>query len=1058
MGRVRSKNDNESQPKCLGISLHFKQNGNQAFLSGAKTTWDDGKNFEKMRGTSGWNWGRERSCAENLAIVFICYRLYKIAYPNENQFRIDDFKDGNIHALVGQRKDTTLWYKYIFDDRIKRILRTSEKTISVLVDNEIIDFRLDSAPLQDSNSLEFAKRLKSLLVLLVGDKPAEKYVEIYAGNYADEILGKVKNLSEEGRDVVCRYLDEWRQIYKFACDPNPESSADPKNYRLLSRIDDVRKLRLERFIWPELKWRQGTRLGKFGAGSDRILDEDDPTDELDGNWINIPRIWSKQPVVTGTASKSSLVNDPAAVQGWKLLDQLKIDRLMVVHRNAGMGKTTFSHMLVRMLLEESEVSPSIIVRLEGMWPRHTDVGRPLSMLEVVCEEVAGVRVNGRKVDQLVEEPHAESPQVRCETRSDALKSHVTALLKEGRVYIFLDGFDQFSEEDRDAAVKEVERCRKAISPQANCQWIILGRPYALKQYVGQKELIDEHIYHVRLESFDRGKQELFFDYLNKCLGESVLDRVCSDRSKMERDLGIPLHLAEIADLVERSLGSKLALPKITSVAHLHWEMSETLLKRTLEFGSKHVETDDKWSDVGTLVDVAMLRWVSGVVAIQMMVNDNRNAIVYGKDAVKDFMKQCELRFFKALKSNEPEEQRSIWNLAISFLEKDNFSQRTDLDRSDPTCRSFRTRKTMEWYAAHYLTNHVTDGDLVGFGDDLSLGAIAKSWEDEQWRRCWELAFQMPREYTDRSTLIRVCRQLFAKPKPEVCRPCYLMYLSWVSWLTPEGNCALSRQDVEKIIDGYRRDFVKLLESDERAIRIREGFGKEIRPGTFLMGSDSSEKHHEEDERMHDIKLTKSYTLHQFPVTNDQYELFDPAHRGQRCEQSNKNEQPVVNVTWYQAWCFANWVKLTEGEVSLPTEAQWERACRGDQAERTAYWFGNDEKELKNHAWYGESKSITRTLEESIRRKRHENPFCLIDMHGNVCEWCSDWYAAYDMKKRIDPVGPEVGSHRVSRGGSWRDTARLCRSAERLRSTPGNRSDYLGFRLALVFNRQESLSS
>jgi formylglycine-generating enzyme required for sulfatase activity len=216
-----------------------------------------------------------------------------------------------------------------------------------------------------------------------------------------------------------------------------------------------------------------------------------------------------------------------------------------------------------------------------------------------------------------------------------------------------------------------------------------------------------------------------------------------------------------------------------------------------------------------------------------------------------------------------------------------------------------------------------------------------------------------------------------------------------------------------------------------------------------MGSPKSEKGHRNDEVEHRVRLTKPYSLHQFPVTNVQYELFDPVHRNDRCDESKDDEHPVVKVSWYEAWCFARWVAHPEGQTRLPTEAEWEYACRGGAKKKSAFWFGDDPADVVNHAWCNESlKRRTHTLIESQTAGGHENPFALYDMHGNVSEWCSDLYGEYDTQFEVDPIGPSVGSYRVHRGGCWDLLASDCRAAFRDWVDPSGRDYNLGFRLLL----------
>jgi len=207
----------------------------------------------------------------------------------------------------------------------------------------------------------------------------------------------------------------------------------------------------------------------------------------------------------------------------------------------------------------------------------------------------------------------------------------------------------------------------------------------------------------------------------------------------------------------------------------------------------------------------------------------------------------------------------------------------------------------------------------------------------------------------------------------------------------------------------------------------------IQPGTFMMGSPA-----------HQVTLTKQYSMGIYPVTQSEYKRI----MGSNPSRLQEHRHPVEQVSWEDATEFIQKLNgLSEERAAgrvyrLPTESEWEYACRAGSS--TAYCFGEDEARLGEYAWYGKNSG----------RKTHPvgqkapNAWELYDMHGNVWEWCSDWYGDYPSGAVTDPTGPSTGSYRVGRGGSWCDGAALCRSANRRRSVPSSRDYFLGFRLAL----------
>lgn len=215
----------------------------------------------------------------------------------------------------------------------------------------------------------------------------------------------------------------------------------------------------------------------------------------------------------------------------------------------------------------------------------------------------------------------------------------------------------------------------------------------------------------------------------------------------------------------------------------------------------------------------------------------------------------------------------------------------------------------------------------------------------------------------------------------------------------------------------------------------------IPPGEFLMGSSEKEDDRRSDETQHFVKITKGFWLSKTQITQAQW----IAVMGNNPSYSNGEELPVERVSWNdicgnetRTGGFLGAVNKTasEGErFDLPTEAQWEYACR---AGTTGPYYAN----IDEIAWYKEN-SGGKTHPVA---KQKPNAWGLHDMHGNVWEWCSDWYGAYDVSASIDPDGTASGSRRVGRGGDWHLVAGYCRAATRKSGGPDGSYDYVGFRL------------
>ncbi len=228
----------------------------------------------------------------------------------------------------------------------------------------------------------------------------------------------------------------------------------------------------------------------------------------------------------------------------------------------------------------------------------------------------------------------------------------------------------------------------------------------------------------------------------------------------------------------------------------------------------------------------------------------------------------------------------------------------------------------------------------------------------------------------------------------------------------------------------------------------------IPKGTFTMGSPGREQGRLEDEVQHEVTISKEYYLGMHEVTQAQYEKMmgkNPSWFQDDKIAGDSGNHPVELVTWDDAVEFCR--RLSElpeerktGRVyRLPTEAEWEYACRAGS--QTAYSLGDDPKSLGDYAW---SKENSNDQTHAVGGK-NPNAWGLYDMIGNVWEWCSDSYGEYPKGAGTDPAGPRKGSSRVIRGGSWSNKDAQCRSALRGRSGPWLLS--FGFRVALSPSRE-----
>ena len=213
----------------------------------------------------------------------------------------------------------------------------------------------------------------------------------------------------------------------------------------------------------------------------------------------------------------------------------------------------------------------------------------------------------------------------------------------------------------------------------------------------------------------------------------------------------------------------------------------------------------------------------------------------------------------------------------------------------------------------------------------------------------------------------------------------------------------------------------------------------VAPGSFTMGSPESETGHNKDETQHRVTLTKGFWLGKYEVTQAQWESV----MGDNPSEFKGDNLPVENVSWNDCQEFIRKVNAEAerqfgGKARLPTEAEWEYACR---AGSTGAFAGTGD--LDSMGWYWDNSGHQT---HPVGQKR-PNAWGFYDMHGNVYEWCNDWYGAYPGGSVTDPAGAASGDRRVLRGGGWNFNARDCRSAHRIWNFPGLRFRNLGFRLA-----------
>jgi formylglycine-generating enzyme required for sulfatase activity len=224
-----------------------------------------------------------------------------------------------------------------------------------------------------------------------------------------------------------------------------------------------------------------------------------------------------------------------------------------------------------------------------------------------------------------------------------------------------------------------------------------------------------------------------------------------------------------------------------------------------------------------------------------------------------------------------------------------------------------------------------------------------------------------------------------------------------------------------------------------SVRIAGGLNMKfawIRPGSFWMGGEK----YAEEKPVHRVTITKGFYMGVFPITQAEWQ----AVMSNNPSRFLGDDRPVEMVSWEDCQEFCQQLRqLTSKPIRLPTEAEWEYACRAGTS--GDYCKGNDKRALRKVGWYdGNSNDQTHPVGYLA-----PNAWGLYDMHGNVWEWCQDWYGTYSAENQTDPKGASSGDSRVLRGGSWCDCPELCRAALRYRSAPSARGNNVGCRVCFV---------
>ncbi len=563
---------------------------------------------------------------------------------------------------------------------------------------------------------------------------------------------------------------------------------------------------------------------------------------------------------------------------------------------------------------------------------------------------------------------------------------VTWALLQGRVLLILDGLDQVN---NDTVIRGVSVFLSGAGRK--CRAIITGRSY--KVDLNRRNLFrgDEWRF-ARIEGFN---DEQIASYL----AEYDIDELFPQHTHVRDLLRIPSVLRIVRELLEQDQ----TIRSFSTRGEVYLQASYQLILRSGRM------IDPNFDDRQT----RRVEQILSAVAFEMMTRELYGYAARGVDTVDQIERGAASRCGNGISDREWTLIRSVTNLTNHCI----------LEGNSQTMLSWQHRGMMEFYCGLQLARYANDQCI---GDASRLAAVP------DWYWAWRFAIEMPDAVADATIRTATLSHLYRVPA-QGRRPSELIYRAWKVMEASAAGC--------EILNVFRTEYTNLLAAGNLLAReIEDSFcpcppNPERDSLTFLMGSpDTDLDAHSEEKPQIQMKVMP-FHMANTPVTKAQYWLYDPTHQHDFTiandleNYSPEPDCPVLLVKWYDAWCFAKWCG-----ARLPTEIEWEYACRAGT--RTRYWWGHD---------MDDSKCTFGTNHATPASKQHANPWQLMEMSGNVYEWCDTWYAS-DIAISADRF--YVGDSRVLRGGSFVDCIpQNLRSADRYGEAPERRGDFNGFRIS-----------
>ena len=479
---------------------------------------------------------------------------------------------------------------------------------------------------------------------------------------------------------------------------------------------------------------------------------------------------------------------------------------IVIYDNAGAGKTVCSHRMLKTLADPANRvqlfgygAQPLLVRIEGSWPHDglSDQRKLLSLRAML-------------IDALRKSPSSS------QLNDDLLDQTVEHALGLRRVVLIIDGFDQFSPEDRELVIEMFsDRHAAGYRDAARCHLIVASRVHTINEYRSRgRYFVDKQWNRVRIEPLSRNQQDAYFaqeDAAKFRIGDAWLKMV-ADREVMEELLSLPMVLAMIRLLFEEAYRDGKAPPMFATLSELYVVTARKLLHRALDRNRKNPKLAKIPVHLSSGAELEKLEHALSLIAFQMMLMEEYDGRIEQREMVTRFKSNCRVRFVRGvIERDETIDEATAgieWDWAISVLQTLELNHRSVTELNNDDGIVFRSRKMLECHAARYLTRYATERDIFAGDDENDMPIVERgnkrqkldtlcAWNyttHPDWRDTWLIAIEMPHEpingdgdaviseaVIDHEATCRSLSALFRLPKAYTARdirPTELIYRAW----------------------------------------------------------------------------------------------------------------------------------------------------------------------------------------------------------------------------------------------------------------------------------------